>query len=382
MKFLPLVWAALRRKTARSIFTLAAITVAFLLFGMMTGISAGFSQFLDSVPANRIMVMPRFGGRLPLAYVDQIARIEGVKQIAPSNIIFGYYQDQKNRINVLMTDERLIDVVPEMKITADMIAELKRVQTGAIVSKDMADVYGWTVGANVPIESDIAKVDGTRTWAFSIVAIAPVLDSISGGFMIGNHAYLDEGRADERNRGSAIEFRLLVDDAAKVGQTTDAIEAMFANSAMQVTASPERVVFEQGLQGFLDLEFFTRAVSAAGLFMIAFLTGNVMAQSVRERIPEFAVMKTVGFTDRAVFLLVLAEAAVPCLIGAALGLALTQMTPALVRAVFPGTTLLPVVTPAVVTYALAASVLVAAISGVPAAWRARRLSVVDALAGR
>lgn len=90
MKFLPLVWAALRRKTARSIFTLAAITIAFLLFGMMTGISAGFSQFLASVPANRIMMMPRFGGRLPFAYVDQIARIEGVKQIAPSNIIFGF----------------------------------------------------------------------------------------------------------------------------------------------------------------------------------------------------------------------------------------------------------------------------------------------------
>ncbi len=349
---------------------------------MMTGISAGFGQFLASVPANRIMVMPRFGGRLPLAYVDQIARIDGVTHIAPANVIFGYYQNQKNRINVSMTDERLVDVVPEMNITAETFAALKRVQSGAIVSKDMADVYGWTVGANVPIESDIAKVDGTRTWTFSIVAIVPVVDSISGGFMIGNHAYLDEGRADERNRGSAIDFRLLVDDAAKVGETSNAIEAMFANSAMQVTASPERVVFEQGLQGFLDLEFFTRAVSAAALFMIVFLTGNVMAQSVRERIPEFAVMKTVGFTDRAVFLLVLAEAAVPCLIGATLGLALTQTMPALVRALFPGTGLLPVITPAVIGYSLAAALLVAAISGVPAAWRARRLSVVDALAGR
>jgi putative ABC transport system permease protein len=145
---------------------------------------------------------------------------------------------------------------------------------------------------------------------------------------------------------------------------------------------PERVAFEQGLQGFLDLEFFTRAVSAAALFMIVFLTGNVMAQSVRERIPEFAVMKTVGFTDRAIFLLVLAEAAIPCLIGAMLGLALTQTMPAFVRALFPGTTLLPVITPAVIGYALGAALLVAGVSGVPAALRARRLTVVDALAGR
>jgi putative ABC transport system permease protein len=382
MKFLPLIWAALRRKTARSIFTLVSITVAFVLFGMMTGISAGFGELLANIPANRIMVMPRFGGRLPLAYVDQIARIDGVKVIAPTNLIFGYYQDQKNRINVQMTDERLVEVLPETSITAETFAALKRVQSGAIVSKDMADIYGWTVGATVPIESDIPKVDGTRTWTFSIVAIVPVAESISGGFMIGNHAYMDQGRADERNRGTAIEFRLLVNDAAKVADATDAIEAMFANSAMQVTALPERVAFEQGLQGFLDLEFFTRAVSAAALFMIVFLTGNVMAQSVRERIPEFAVMKTVGFTDRVIFLLVLAEAAIPCLIGATLGLALTQATPALARALFPGTGLLPVITPAVIGYALGAALLVAGVSGAPAAFRARRLTVVDALAGR
>jgi putative ABC transport system permease protein len=151
---------------------------------------------------------------------------------------------------------------------------------------------------------------------------------------------------------------------------------------VQVTASPERVVFEQSLQGFLDIEFFTRAVSAAALFMIIFLTGNVMAQSVRERIPEFAVMKTLGFTDRAISLLVLSEAAIPCLIGAGLGLALAQMMVPLARLVLPGSGLLPIITPAVIFYALAAALLVAAASGLPAVWRVRHLSVVDALAGR
>ena len=382
MKWLPLIWSALGRKRARSVFTLLAITVAFLLFGMMSGISASFGQFLESIPANRIMVMPRFGGRLPVAYVEQIARLDGVTHIVPSNIIFGYYQDQNNRINVSMTDERLVDVLPETKISADMFAALKRVQTGVIVSRDLADRFGWSVGGNVPIESDIAKVDGTRVWTFSVVAIVPVVDSISGGFIIGNHAYLDEGRADERNKGTAFDFRLLIDDPARAGDVSTAIETMFANSAMQVTASPERVVFEQGLQGFLDMKFFTWAVSAAALFMIVLLTGNVMAQSVRERIPEFAIMKTVGFTDRAIFALVLAEAAIPCLIGAGLGLILVQATPALSRLVVPGGDLTPIITPTVVASALAAAMLVATVSGVPAARRVRRLNVVDALAGR
>src|SRR5215813_9381998 len=137
MKFLPLLWAALRRKTARSIFTLASITVAFLLFGLMGGIGASFGQLIENIPANRIMVTPRFGGRLPIAYVDQIARLDGVTRVAHSTPIFGYYQDEKNRLNVLMTDEQFIAVSPELGITPEQFASLKAVQAGAIVSRSM-----------------------------------------------------------------------------------------------------------------------------------------------------------------------------------------------------------------------------------------------------
>src|SRR5262245_24006157 len=273
MKFLPLIWSAFRRKTARSVLTLLSITVAFLLLGTMSGISASFGRFVENIPANRIVVQPRFGGRLPMAYAEQMARVDGVTHVAPTNFIFGYYQDQKNRLNVSMTDERFVDVIPELNITAETFAQLKRVQTGAIVSRELADLYGWTVGANVPIQSDIPRVDGTRVWTFTVVSIVPDVETSPGGFIIGNHTYMDEGRADERNRGSVFHFQLLVDDPARAAEASTAIENLFANSAVAVTAMPERVAFENGLQGFLDIEFFTRAVSAAALFMIVFLAG-------------------------------------------------------------------------------------------------------------
>jgi len=280
-----------------------------------------------------------------------------------------------------MTDERFVDVVPEMKITPDMFAALKRVQTGAIVSRSVAQRYGWTAGGNFPIASDIAKVDRTRAWTFTVVSIVPDVEASPEGFVIGNYAYLDEARADA-NKSTAFDFRLLISDGARVAQMSNAIEAMFANSDVAVTALPERTAFENALQGVFDMAFFTRAVSAAALFMIVFLTANVMAQSVRERVPEFAVMKTVGFSDRAILLLVLTEAAIPCLIGAGLGVALATMTPALARAVLPGNSLQPVITPAVIASALVAAGFVAVLSALPAVWSLRRLSVVDALAGR
>src|SRR5258705_7436347 len=118
---------------------------------MMSGLNATLAKFLENTPANRIMVTPRFGGRLPFAYIDQITRLDGVTHIAPDNFIFGYYQDNKNRINVSMTDERMVDVWPEMNITAEQYASLKRVQTGAIVSRTLAERNHWTVGRKLPI---------------------------------------------------------------------------------------------------------------------------------------------------------------------------------------------------------------------------------------
>jgi putative ABC transport system permease protein len=162
---------------------------------------------------------------------------------------------------------------------------------------------------------------------------------------------------------------------------SNSIERLFANSSTPVTATPERTLMENNIRGTLDLEFVTYAVSAAALFMILFLTGNVLAQSVRERIPEFAVMKAVGFSDRGVFTLVLAEAAVICLLGAVLGLAAAKASPMLAEAVLQGGPT-PLITYSVVAFALTSAVVVAAVSGLPAAWRVKRLEIAEALGGR
>src|SRR4029079_19193335 len=123
----------------------------------------------------------------------------------------------------------------EMKITPDMFAALKRVQTGAIVSRSVAQRYGWTAGGNFPIASDIAKVDRTRAWTFTVVSIVPDVEASPEGFVIGNYAYLDEALADA-NKSTAFDFRLLISDGARVAQMSNAIEAMFANSDVAVTA--------------------------------------------------------------------------------------------------------------------------------------------------
>jgi putative ABC transport system permease protein len=381
MKWLPLLWTALRRKPARSIFTLLSIVVAFLLVGIMSGLNAAFAERIENARIDRIVVTARYGAWFPIAYLDQIGRLDGVTHIVPSAYIEASYQEPTNRLFIEMTDARILAVQPEMNLSSDILDELERVQDGIILSRGLADRLRVTVGDRVPFETDRVYQDGSRTWTFNVLATVPDDARSPGGFSIGNFRYLSEGRADKNRQYDIHEIDLLIDDPERAGATAGAIEALFANSGTPVIATPERTRIENNLRGVIDMQFFTYAFSAASLFMILFLAGNVMAQSVRERIPEFGVMKAVGFSDAAVSALIVLEIIVLCLVGAGLGLALANAVPTLAGAILPNAPV-PVITPRVIGFTVGAAVLVAIASAAPAVWRVKRLTIADALAGR
>jgi putative ABC transport system permease protein len=120
----------------------------------------------------------------------------------------------------------------------------------------------------------------------------------------------------------------------------------------------------------------TRSSSRAQLlFTLLFVTGNTMMQATRERIPELATLKTLGFTDGAVSVLVLSESVLLCTVSAVLGLALASVLLLSLRDVL-GIVSTPL---SVVGVGILAAIAVAVISGAPPAWQARRLRIVDAL---
>jgi putative ABC transport system permease protein len=379
MKWLPLLWTALWRKPARSIFTLLSLVVAFLIIGIMTGVGASVAQMLDRARMDRIVVTARFGAWEPVAYADQIERLGGVKNIAISAGIAGTYQTPENAIFIQMTDARVLAVDPESEIPPELFAKLESVRNGVIITQATADRLGWKEGQTYPLETDRITHDRTRTWTFQVVGIRPPHEIRNDGLSLGNFTYLNEGRADRMNEVNAI--ILLVDDAERAGEVSTAIEAMFANSSTPVSAMPERTLIENAIQATLDLEYVIYTVSGAALFMILFLTGTVLGQSVDERIPEFAVMKAVGFSDRAVLALVLVEASVLSVVGACLGLLAAKALPLLPQALVPGGPA-PVISVGVIGFALALAIAVAIVGALPAAWRVRQLEIAEALGGR
>jgi putative ABC transport system permease protein len=380
MKFFPLVWTSLWRKKARTIFTLLSIMIAFLLFGLLQGINAWLADFGGS-GANRIYVVSRVSQLqpLPTSYLHQIQQVPGIRDATYMAGFTGYYQEKSNSLVAFATDvQAFFALYPDWQVAPEQLTAMSRTRAGAIVAVPLMRAFGWKVGDRIPLRTSVMKRDGSADWNFEIVGTYDVpATPIEANRILINYAYFDEARL--LDRGTAWAFVAAVDDPTRSAEVCAAVDALFVNSANETLTQDEKAYVQGQLRQLGDVSLMANGIVAAVMFTLLFLTGNTMMQSVRERTSELAILKTVGFPDRAVTALVLIESALLCVLAAALGLAAAA-------AVFPVTASLGIAGSSlplkVVGFGLAISLVLACISGLPPAWRAQRLVIVDALAGR
>jgi len=381
MKFLPLILAGLWRKPTRTIFTFLSIVVAFILFGILSAIDGGLSHQLEVARLDRLLVDTRFGTNLPLAYLDQIARIPGVTVVAPRQILVGYYQDPKTPFGIIMTDRRFFSVRPELNATKEQIDALLKTRTGALITVFSAKRFGWKVGDKVPVISNTVTKDGSHTWTFDIVGIIDDVDRPGKArYFIGNYDYMDQERVTQK--GTVDRILVRIKDPVRATQISRAIDRLFANSAAPTRTGSEKSARQSDIRSIGDIGFFTRAVVAAVLFMLLFLTGNTMMQSVRERVPEFAVLKTLGYSDNGVLMLVLAESVILCVLAAIAGLVFARVGIPRIGDISPDLGQLLLMPWSSLLTGLGFALVVSVISGALPALRARRLSIIESLASR
>jgi putative ABC transport system permease protein len=314
---------------------------------------------------------------------EQLARLPGVAHVATRGGVGGYFQTPRNNAFVMMIDSKMHSVWPELPLTSAQYAQLAANPTGAFYSRLMAQKWKLKPGDVFPIKAPgIKRADGTQVWAFKVLGIVDDIQTQPAGFAVGNLNYLNESRIPaDRNTGGF--FELLVTDPAQGDAMVKLIDQHFASSGTPTRSITEKNAYDTSGSG-IDIPFLTESIAGAGLFMILFLTGNSIAQSVRERIPEFAVLKTIGFSDMGVMALVFAEATLPCLLGAAIGMGLASWIAAIFpRLLPPGIGLPPpYLPPSLFGVALICAVLVAAVSAIIPATRISRLDVATALSGR
>jgi len=386
MKYFPLIWAALWRKPARLVLTLLAVSAAFTLFGVTIGFNASVQNVIAMSPLDRAGAGARFGGGLPLAYKDEITRISGVKKITAFAGLNGYYQEKKNNVGILMVDPDAPDVIAQdFTLTRAQWAELARTRDGIFVSRLNAARYHLKPGDRFPLNTvAVSRRDGGKTWFLQVLGVVDDSTYFFNGFMVGNYDYFNEARlAAQHDTVGGYQVQFTSAERAETGAKD--IDAHFANSATPTNTMTQKDASEAAAQAGINVPFVTSVVAGAGLFMILLLTGNGIAQSVRERIPEFAMLKTLGFSDGGVMALVFVEAAIPCLLGAGVGIVVSKLFAAQVPHLFPpnvATLPAPYMSPAVLSLAFVFAVIVALLSAVIPALRIQRLDVATALSGR
>jgi putative ABC transport system permease protein len=386
MKFLPLLWATLWRRKLRTILTLLSIVAAFLLLGLLQAANSVFTLGTVNLNAPILMVQSRvsFTSPLPMRLLPQLEAIDGVEAVSHSQFFGGIYQDQRNFMpQFAVSPDRWRKAFTECRLPEDQFRAWKASRTAAIAGRDLAERFGWKIGDRIPLVSRIwPQKDGSRAWAFDLVGI---IDDVSKdscarkGNMYIRHDYLDEARMF--GQGSAGTFILRLRDEKQAEAIAAKVDAMFENSPDETKTQTERDFALNFTRQVGNLSLILNSILGAVFFTILLLTGNTMSQAVRERIPELAVMKTIGFSDRNVLLLVLSESMLMCIIGGMGGMLLAVEVMSILGAVqddFPKVN----ADLRVWIIALVAMPSLGLAVGLPPALRAMRLPIVDALANR
>jgi putative ABC transport system permease protein len=328
MKFLPLVWRNLMRRKIRTIITTMTIVVAFILFGALMAIRAAFSMGVDVAGADRLMMIHKVSiiNPLPQSYGDRIRSTEGVTLLTHANWFGGYFREPTNFVQSMAVDpESWLKMYPEFEVPAEQKKTWFGDRTGAVIGADLAKKWGWKVGDRVPLLAPIYQRVHDGPWEFTIDGIydsnKPGVDKTQFFF---HWAYLNEVLEKIPSMKGQIGWYVFrVADPSTSDQLAKRIDAMFANSPAETKTATEKAFISDWAKQVGDIGGIMMAITGVVMFFILFVAGNAMAQSVRERINELGVLKTLGFGDGRILSLVLLESGTIAVIGGGLGLLLS-----------------------------------------------------------
>lgn len=385
MKYFTLIWAALFRSKTRTTLTLLSVVAAFLLFGLLDTVRVAFNSGNSVEGANRLVVASRLSitQTLPISLLPRIESVPGVQKATYAMWFGGIYQDPKNFFPNFSVAPNFFDVYGEYEVAPDQLKAFQDTRAGAAVGEALAEKFGWKLGDVIPLQATIFPRQGSNDWPLELKAIFRVKDRknlAAESQLMMNWKYFDESNDYIKNQVSWYTVQLA--DANQASRVAQAIDAISANSDHETKSQTESAFQQAFAKQFADIGLIVTAIMGAVFFTLLLLTGNTMAQAVRDRIPELAVLKTLGFRNGMVLALVMAESVLLVVLGGMLGLGLAALIMPGVQAASGGMLGVTTLPPQTWLLGLALMVAIGLVVGLLPALRAMRLKIVDALAGR
>jgi putative ABC transport system permease protein len=379
VKFLPLIWKNVWRRKFRTTFTLLSIFIAFLLFGILMTIRTAFSLGVDLAGLDRLVLINKVSLIIPLpvSYQGRLQQVPGVDLATHQTWFGGVYQDPSNFFaNIAVEPERFLKIYPEFTLPPDQAKAWLADRQGVIVGKDLAERFGWKVGDRIPLTGTIWQAKQGSAWEFNVSGIYDGADGIDKTQFFFRYDYLDENRA--AGKGLVGWYVVRIADTSRSVELSRTFDEMFANSSAETKTTTEKGFVESFAKQIGDIGAIMIAISSTVLFMFGLVAASTMAQSVRERTSELAVLKALGFSGTAILTLVLAESLFIVLFGGLLGLGVAWLF--VQRGDPTGGMLAIFVLPSRdIAIGIVLMVLMGLFAGVMPAMAAMRLQITDAL---
>jgi len=383
MKYLPLILSSLLRHPLRTVLTVASIAVAFLLFGTLDTVRVDLGPQGGVQAQSRVIVTSRMSIQQPLprSLRPTIAGVSGVTATAGAVWFGAFYKDPRNQITTFAVDDGYLDLYDETVLAPEQRKAFDATFTGAVVSQALASRFGWKLGDKIPLKSSIfPDLHGDDTWTFDIVGIFHDRDATataSKQLMLFHWKYFSENNLFGAHNVHWYVAR--VASPAVASEVASRIDGLTANSDHETRTQTEQAFKASLVRQVVDVGFATVSIMGAVFFALLLLTGNVMMQAVHERTSELAVLKTVGFSNFAVLLVVLAESVLILLVGGVVGLLLANGVLPIIAAKTGGIVPFRSMGPGGWISGIVMMLIVALVVGGLPAIRAMRLRIVDAL---
>ena len=382
MKYLSYLYKSTFRHSAIIVFTVLSIMLAFLLFGVLQGVDRAVKSAIDGAHVDRIHIVSAVNGfdPLPLSHLNKIQHVKGISNVSYIAFFGGYYQDPRNTLDTIAIEPKpYFQLRRDLSVSPGAIGRMSEIRFAAIAGKGLAKKHNWKIGDRVPIVATVWPMrDGSMDWAFEIVGRNEnsANESQNNGLLI-NYEFLDENRF-EGARGYVSRFIASLKDETSYNAVREQIDSMFNHSSHATKTQNEFEYAQSVVRQIGNAGFLITSITVTVFVTLLLLTFANSMQSFRARIPVIATLKSIGFNDKAVFLLIVGEVMLLYLIGSILGTLLAIV-------LFPvfepyiGSISMPL---SAITTAILIAMGMALMTSIVPAVAASRLSIVTALAIR
>ena len=382
-RYLSLMFKNSLRNRRRSALTMVSIGMSLCLLGVMGALYRGLflapptpGQELRLIVHHRVSITQA----IPYSYEAKVRQIPGVREATVWQWFGGTYKDARDQKNFFarfaVEPDKFFRVRPELNLPEDQQKAFQNLRTGAIVSSDLADRMNWKIGEKIFLTGDIFPVNPEMT----LVGIFK--DPNTSETLFFSQIYLREmlGAASGRQDMVGM-FEVQVERADQVDSVSKTVDDMYANSPYPTKSESEQAFALQFVSFLGNVKVFLMSICAAVTFTVLLVAANTMAMSVRERIREVGILKTLGYTPGTILFLILGEAAVLAFLGGIVGLALAVGLTGVIRSgpAFVQAMKTLAITPDVGAGLLVVAVVIGVASAFIPAYNASRTPILDSL---